>query len=217
MKINEVISPQLPKVGTKTKVGQVPYTFDGSHWINNQTKKPAAGLEQIQAWDAFKGNTDKPGVLRKIGNKIVDKVAGQHGQATRNDPTKSTAQKIGGTIGSALGAAYGRRKDRKAAANQQPVQQPNPQLARQGYDPSVDYTIPPEQRGVKPRSIKSATPPSDTWTTGLGGDGQGTPPPKARGGKVAGKVSQSNNAVRKRESRAKKKQQKQQSEIDSLG
>lgn len=197
MKINEVTA-KIPKVGQKIKVDTVPYTFDGRNWINNQTKKPAAGLEQVQAWDAFKGNASNPGFLKGIGNKVVDKIAGSHGQATRNDPTKSIAQKVAGTIGSAAGAAYGARKDRKAA----PAQQPNPQLARQPVNPSVDYDKSPQQRGVKPTRTKSATPPSDTWNTSYGADGTGAPPPKARGGKVPGQVSQTKNAVRKRQSRA---------------
>lgn len=209
MKINEVISPQLPKVGTKTKVGQVPYTFDGSHWINNQTKKPAAGLEQIQAWNAFSKKGKNPSVLTRVGNKIL----GKYGQATRNDPSKSNFQKIGGTIGSALGAAYGRRKDRKAAQNQPQGLAPA-KFAQPATKPNVDYDIAPKQRNVKPTRKKPTAPPSNTWDTGLGADGTGAPPPKARGGRKKGQLSQTQNAIRKRQSRAQKKQQK---EIDSLG
>jgi len=141
MKINEIISPTLleaakpVKTGTHAKphapknrkplehgdemyVGDDTYQYDerDNSWENMRTKMKAQGLllQQIQQQAAGIRQPKQQSIGAKLGNWF----AGEHGRATRNDPTKTTAQKVGGVIGSYLGSKYGAYKDRAAQRTQ---------------------------------------------------------------------------------------------------
>lgn len=224
MKINEITTPKIPPVpkdGTKVKPGSEFYVFKGGKWINKQTQQPAKGLEVVQAWAAYtnpqRKADPKQGVLSKIGQKI----AGTHGQATRSDPTKSRAQKIAGTIGSAVGSAWGARKDKKIAKQKGQQQaaaaaaqkQADAEAAAAQKQAGAEAAAAQKQADIATVAAAAARKQAgkDKWdkmTTTQGAT-------KARGGKVKGKVSQTQNAIRKRKARA--QQKKQRDEIDSLG